>query len=171
MSSKLAFGRLFAVTLLSSMGAAGCGGDEDPKPPQIQPHQNPVAFQNMEPGAEARQFQVILSNVGDGTLDITEVAVSGDANCALDPPPELDLPLPVHLTSEQEAFLNINYIPGGTHNDEVGTKDQISIGITSNSAEFPLMEISVCGCIVADASGAPPCECNLLEVGDANCGG
>ena len=176
MSSLLAFRRMILVALAAlPMVLWGCGGDENDEPPQILAHQNPVAFQNFAVGAPAQQFQVILMNDGGGTLDITDVQVRGDANCALNPAPALDSPLPVSLTNTEQAFLNMTYIPGGTANGVVGTKDQISIAISSNSAEYPLFEISVCGCVIdhepTQEDPGPPCDCNLLEVGDANCGG
>ena len=171
----MSMGRLIvvgAVTLALGAVGVGCGGGEDDKPPQILPHLNPVAFQNFNPGSAAEQFEVIFQNDGGGTLVITDVEVRGDVNCALNPAPELDSALPVSLTHSDQAFLQMTYIPGGIHNDAVGTKDQISIALTSNSAEFPLFEISVCGCIVdGDTQQAPPCECNLLDVPAGNCGG
>lgn len=163
----------FLVFTLAAVGV-GCGDDDDAGPPQIQPHQNPVGFGNFGVDAPAQEFQVILTNVGGGTLDITGVGVNGDANCAMTPPPEFSDPLPIHLVEGQQTFLAIYYDPGGP-GDTVGMKDQISVPVTSNSNEFPVMEISVCGCVVEEPptpeDPGPPCECNLLEVGSANCGG
>ncbi len=161
------------VFALASAGV-GCGDDDDAGPPQIQPHQNPVVFGNFAVDAPLQEFQVILRNVGGGTLDITEMAVNGDVNCALDPAPIFSEPLPIHLIEGEETFLAISYQPGGPdHMDEAGVKDQISIPITSNSNTFPLMEISVCGCILdhVPTESDPLCTCNLEEVPPGNCGG
>jgi hypothetical protein len=204
MSSWLRLGSLGVVALFTSLMGFGCGGGDDPDPPQILAHQNPVNFQNFGTvdtcnsdgicGARetcnsceadcnscddcdvgdcrgVESFQVILMNDGDGTLDVTDFEVRGDAHCALTPPPALDQELPVHLSNADEIFLNLDYIPGGDLSTTAGTRDAISIAFTSNSATFPLFEILVCGCVVDDVETAPPCQCLFEDVGDVNCGG
>jgi hypothetical protein len=165
----------FKLSLLLGLAATaiGCGGDDDAGPPQIQPHLNPVAFGNFEAGAAPQEFQVILTNVGGGTLTISSLEVNGDVNCALDPAPVFSDPTPISLVEGEGTFLAIYYVPGGTGNNTPGTKDQISVAVESNSNEFPLMEVSICGCILdhPPEEGDPECECNLNEVQDADCGG
>jgi hypothetical protein len=160
------------LALFASVLALGCGGGDDEKPPQINAQLFQVAFGNSPPGTAVQQFQPIIWNSGDGTLEITNVEVRGDVNCAMNPAPVFDVPLPISLTHAEQVFLNLSYLPGGTANGVVGTKDQISVAVTSNSAEYPLAEFSVCGCVVdGDPLQAAPCECNLLEVPAGNCGG
>lgn len=174
MSSGKALGTwLFAILATSGLGI-GCGGDEDAGPPQITPHQNPVSFGNFAVDAPVQEFEVILLNTGGGTLEITGVEVNGDVNCALDPAPVFSDSLPIRLAEGEDTFLALSYIPGGSANGTAGTKDQISVAVTSNSSTFPVMEISVCGCILdhePNPDTDPLCECNLEEVADADCGG
>lgn len=125
--------------------------------------------------AGTAHFDVILRNVGGGTLEISGMEVNGDSNCAIVGDPQFDQPLPIRLAEGAGTFLGFDYLPGGNNRSTAGTKDQIAIAITSNSNEFPVMEISVCSCILDHtpdpAPGAEdPCECNLDEVQDADCG-
>jgi hypothetical protein len=201
MSVLLAFRRTLLLGLLVGAVLSGCGGDENNDPPLINASLIAVNFQSFGVGTcnsdttdpavceggetcdscpddcedpecvGTEQFQVIFLNNGDGVLDITNMEVRGDAHCALTPGPEFDRPLPVHLRHQETVFLNLNYVPGGDLGGTAGTKDEISIAITSNSAEFPLLELLVCGCVVDDPDAAPPCTCDLAAVGDVNCGG
>lgn len=172
---------------LAALVLVACSDGGDDEGPQIGVHQWPVAFGNFPPASAGEDgdpgtaddvpapplqpFDLIVMNLGGGTLQITAVEVRGDVNCSIQEGPEFDdlHPLPVSLTRTDQAFLRWTYLPGGTRNGEQGgdVTDQISIALTSNSSESPLYEVSSCGRIVApgvDAATAPREFCDLTEV-------
>jgi hypothetical protein len=116
--------------------------------PHLCPAQSPVAYCDHLVGI-VHTTDLVLSNRGTETVEIQDVRIRGDARCSFRTP----------LIDEAEiapnagaAVVRIDYFP------QTPGEDRVFLEIESNAANFPLLEIGVCGRAIP-SSDKPSDEC------------
>jgi len=167
--------RVFLAPLLIAL--AGCGAEQETLPegesacaadaelpgagPHLCPALSPIAYCERLTGV-VHSTDLVLSNRGTETIDIVDVRIRGDARCSFRPP-VIDV-MEIE-PSVGAAVIRIDYVPSSAGDDRA------ILEIESNAANFPLLEIGVCGRAIAgiaDQTGKCP-QCATPETDDPAC--
>ena len=147
------------------LGLSGAACEEEIAPPEIYLEVSPVNCGPRSTAADlsAYDFDIMLYNVGEETLLISEVVERGDSNCAF----EFEGPDLLKLGENQATFIRGRYKP------TVEGDDQIALEISSNSQVHDPLIIPVCGRGIAPGKedDGPPLQCNVPPQDQPGCPG
>ena len=129
--------------------------------PHLCPAQSPVAYCERLVGV-VHSTDLVLSNRGTDPVEISDVRIRGDARCSFRTPL---IDVMEIAPSTGAAVVRIDYFP------QTAGEDRVFLEIDSNAANFPLLEIGVCGRAIAtadDATGDCP-KCGDPDSDDLAC--